>query len=83
MPTVSRVLTSSKFVAPELRERVMQAVAELGYRPNGAARATRSGKRSMVAVLTGGTSNYGYAKTIEGIEKAARAVRHVRDHRGG
>lgn len=72
VPTVSRVLTSSKFVAPELRERVMEAVAELGYRPNSAARATRSGKRSMVAVLTGGTSNYGYAKTIEGIEKAAR-----------
>jgi DNA-binding LacI/PurR family transcriptional regulator len=72
VPTVSRVLTSSKFVAPELRERVMQAVAELGYRPNGAARATRSGKRSMVAVLTGATANYGYAKTIEGIEKAAR-----------
>lgn len=72
VPTVSRVLTSSKYVAPELRERVMKAVADLGYRPNGAARATRSGKRSMVAVLTGGTSNYGYAKTIEGIEKAAR-----------
>ncbi|WP_457963665.1 LacI family DNA-binding transcriptional regulator [Arthrobacter sp. D1-29] len=72
VPTVSRVLTSSKFVAPELRERVMKAVGELGYRPNGAARATRSGKRSMVAVLTGGTSNYGYARTIEGIEKAAR-----------
>jgi len=74
VPTVSRVLTSSKYVAPELRERVMKAVAELGYRPNGAARATRSGKRSMVAVLTGATSNYGYAKTIEGIEKAARAA---------
>ena len=72
IPTVSRVLTSSKFVAPELRERVMKAVEDLGYRPNGAARATRSGKRSMVAVLTGGTSQYGYAKTIEGVEKAAR-----------
>lgn len=72
MPTVSRVLTSSKYVAPELRERVMKAVSDLGYRPNSAARATRSGKRSMVAVLTGGTSNYGYAKTIEGIERASR-----------
>ncbi|HEY8701963.1 MAG TPA: substrate-binding domain-containing protein [Arthrobacter sp.] len=72
VPTVSRVLTSSKYVAPELRDRVLRAVSDLGYRPNGAARATRSGKRSMVAVLTGGTSNYGYAKTIEGIEKAAR-----------
>lgn len=72
VPTVSRVLTGSKFVAQELRERVLKAVSDLGYRPNGAARATRSGKRSMVAVLTGATSNYGYSKTIEGIEKAAR-----------
>jgi DNA-binding LacI/PurR family transcriptional regulator len=72
VPTVSRVLTSSKYVAPELRERVMKAVSDLEYRPNSAARATRSGKRSMVAVLTGATSNYGYAKTIEGIELAAR-----------
>ncbi|GGJ22450.1 LacI family DNA-binding transcriptional regulator [Paenarthrobacter histidinolovorans] len=72
VPTVSRVLTSSKYVAPSLRTRVLKAVSDLGYRPNEAARATRSGKRSMVAVLTGATSNYGYAQTIEGIERAAR-----------
>lgn len=73
IPTVSRVLTnSSKYVAPGLREKVLKAVRDLDYRPNGAAQATRSGQRSMVAVLTGATSNYGYAKTIEGIEKAAR-----------
>ena len=72
VPTVSRVLTSSKYVAPSLRTRVLKAVNDLGYRPNVAARATRSGKRSMVAVLTGATSNYGYAQTIEGVERAAR-----------
>lgn len=72
VPTVSRVLTGSKFVAPELADRVMRAVRELGYRPNGAARAMRSGRRSQVAVLSGGTADYGYAKTIEGIEIAAR-----------
>jgi hypothetical protein len=37
VPTVSRVLTSSKYVAPELRERVLKTVSDLGYRPNGAA----------------------------------------------
>jgi DNA-binding LacI/PurR family transcriptional regulator len=73
-PTVSRVLTGSKFVADELTERVLKAVRELGYRPNGAARATRSGRHDQVAIVTGGTANYGYAKTIEGIEQAARAA---------
>lgn len=72
VPTVSRVLTGSKFVATDLNERVMRAVRELGYRPNSAARAMRSGKRSQLAVLSGGTSNYGYVKTIEGVETAAR-----------
>ncbi|UVJ41312.1 substrate-binding domain-containing protein [Arthrobacter sp. CJ23] len=66
------MLTSSKYVAPGLRAQVLKAVNDLGYRPNLAARATRSGKRSMMAVLTGATSNYGYAQTIEGVERAAR-----------
>lgn len=72
MPTVSRVLTKSKFVAPELAERVNRAVEELGYRPNSAARATRSGVRTLVTVLSGATGNYGYARTIEGVEAAGR-----------
>lgn len=74
IPTVSRVLNRSKFVAADLNERVMRAVQELGYRPNSAARATRSGKRSQLAILTGVTSDYGYVKTIEGVEQAARRV---------
>lgn len=72
VPTVSRVLTKSKYVAPELAERVMTAVAELGYRPNSAARAMRSGRRTLVTVLSGGTAGYGYARTLGGIEEAGR-----------
>ncbi len=72
VPTVSRVLNGTKYVAPELAQRVNQAVAELGYRPNGAARSMRSGKRTLVSVLAGATANYGYARTLEGIETAAQ-----------
>jgi DNA-binding LacI/PurR family transcriptional regulator len=70
--TVSRVLTQAKYVGPELTERVEAAVKQLGYRPNSAASATRSGRKTLVTVLTGGTGNHGYARTIEGAEAACR-----------
>lgn len=41
--TVSRVINGHPNVAPQTRERVEQAIAELGYRPNLAARALRTG----------------------------------------
>ncbi|GAB3769179.1 LacI family DNA-binding transcriptional regulator [Microlunatus parietis] len=72
VPTVSRVLNGTKYVAPELKQRVHEAIAALGYRPNGAARSLRSTQRTLVSVLAGGTANYGYAQTIQGIEIAAR-----------
>jgi DNA-binding LacI/PurR family transcriptional regulator len=72
VPTVSRVITGSTPVRAEKRERVLAAIAELGYRPNGAARALVAGRQAAVAVLTGGTNRYGYATTLQGIEEAAR-----------
>jgi DNA-binding LacI/PurR family transcriptional regulator len=74
VPTVSRVLTGSTPVSAEKRERVMRAIAELSYRPNGAARALVQGRQSIVAIFAGNTTRYGYARTIPGIEEAARAA---------
>ena len=39
MQTVSRVVNDRPLVAAAVRERVRQAIAEFGYRPNQAARA--------------------------------------------
>ncbi|WP_433515151.1 LacI family DNA-binding transcriptional regulator [Nonomuraea sp. CA-143628] len=72
VPTVSRVLNGTKYVAPELAGRVHEAIERLGYRPNGAARSMRSGRRTLVSVFAGATANYGYARTLQGIETAAR-----------
>lgn len=72
VPTVSRVLTGSVPVSPARRARVLSAIAELNYRPNGAARALIRGHQSVIAVLAGATTRYGYALTIQGIEEAAR-----------
>jgi DNA-binding LacI/PurR family transcriptional regulator len=77
VPTVSRVLTGSVPVGQKRRERVERAIDELGYRPNAAARALVSGRRSLIAVLAANTSRYGYARTVEGIEEAARAAGYM------
>lgn len=72
VPTVSRVLSGTAKVSAEKSERVMAAVQYLGYRPNATARALASGRRSIVSVLTGDTTLFGYASTIQGVEEAAR-----------
>lgn len=53
---------------------MLDAIAELGYRPNGAARALIRGHQSVIAVLASATTRYGYASTIQGIEEAARVA---------
>jgi DNA-binding LacI/PurR family transcriptional regulator len=72
LPTVSRVLTGAGSVSPDKEARVRAAIDQLDYRPNAAARALVSGRRSLIAVLAGNTSLYGYASTNRGIEGAAR-----------
>lgn len=74
VPTVSRVLTGSTPVRDKTRQLVMDAIRELGYRPNEAARALVRGRQSMIGVITSNTTRFGYATTIQGIEEAARAV---------
>lgn len=77
LSTVSRVITGRTPVSASLRTRVMQAVDELGYRPNAAAQTLVSGRRSTIAVLARDTTRYGYAETLRGIEEAARAAGYV------
>ncbi|WP_100447056.1 LacI family DNA-binding transcriptional regulator [Glycomyces xiaoerkulensis] len=72
--TVSRVVNGSPRVAPGTRDRVMDAIAELGYRPNRLARTLAGGAVQSVTVLTADTSLYGSEASLRGIEKAARAA---------
>jgi DNA-binding LacI/PurR family transcriptional regulator len=74
VPTVSRVMSGAARVSDDKRAQVMRAIEELGYRPNAAARALVTGQRSIIGVLTGDTTRYGYASTIQGIEEAGRAA---------
>jgi DNA-binding LacI/PurR family transcriptional regulator len=48
--TVSNVVNGYVHVAPDTRERVQQAIDEMGYSPNLSARSLRSGRTGIIAV---------------------------------
>lgn len=49
--TVSKVLSNTPYVSEATRDKVLDAVSTLGYRPNLAARALSSGKTTIIAVV--------------------------------
>jgi LacI family transcriptional regulator len=49
--TVSAVINQSHYVSPELVARVEEAIRELGYRPNRAARALKTGKTGVLGLV--------------------------------
>jgi DNA-binding LacI/PurR family transcriptional regulator len=72
--TVSRVLNAHPSVNPHTRERVETAIAQLGYRPNTAARALVTRSSRTLGVVSVDTSNFGPSSTLFAIEGAARAA---------
>jgi DNA-binding LacI/PurR family transcriptional regulator len=69
--TVSRVVNGSPHVRAETRQRVIEAMRELGYRPNSVARALATGRTNTFGVVSFDTTLYGPASTLFGIERAA------------
>ncbi len=69
--TVSRVINGSPHVRAQTRQRVLEAMLELGYRPNSAARALATGRSNILGVVSFDTTLYGPASTLYGIERAA------------
>lgn len=70
--TVSRVVNGHPHVAPRTRERVERAIAQLGYRPNHAARALVTGCSRTLGLVAVHLDHHGPAQTLIGLEEAAR-----------
>jgi LacI family transcriptional regulator len=70
---VSRVLTgdSRLNIRDSTRARVLQAVADLHYRPNAIARSLRQGRTEVLGLLVPDFANPVYAEIIKGAESAA------------
>ncbi len=71
--TVSFVLAGSDAISvpAETRQRIHEAVATLGYRPNALARGLASGSSSLVAVTLPNVSDF-FSDVVHGIEDVAR-----------
>jgi DNA-binding LacI/PurR family transcriptional regulator len=71
--TVSRVSTGADNVRPATRQRVLDAMAQLGYSPNHAARALRYGSFGTIGVIAHRLARTGESRTVEAVVEAARA----------
>ncbi len=69
--TVSRVINGSVQVREETRERVLDAMRMLDYRPNPVARALVTGRSKTIGVVSFDTTLYGPASTLFAVERAA------------
>ncbi|MFI6740847.1 LacI family DNA-binding transcriptional regulator [Nonomuraea sp. NPDC050451] len=72
--TVSRVLNGEPYVTEEVRERVLAAARELGYRRNTAARALHLGRFHRIGVVSIGSSLYGPSSLLVALERQAREL---------
>lgn len=70
--TVSRVVNDEPHVSEQVRDRVTAAIAELGFRPNTAARALVTARSRTIGLVYTGSALFGPSAMSVGVERAAR-----------
>ncbi|MDN3309811.1 LacI family DNA-binding transcriptional regulator [Microbacterium oryzae] len=71
--TVSRVLNDHPSIRAETKQRVLDAIRQLDYRPNAAARALVTSKLNLIGILSASVGEFGPTASIAAIEEAARS----------
>lgn len=67
--TVSHTINNTRYVSGETKERVYQAIQELGYTPDASARSFRTGKKKTIGFIVPDISNQFFATMIESVER--------------
>jgi LacI family transcriptional regulator len=70
--TVSRVINKHPSVAEKTRKRVEEAIRELNYTPNRAARSLVTNRSDTIAIISFGTTFYGPAQMLTNITQQAK-----------
>jgi LacI family transcriptional regulator len=70
--TVSHVLNATRFVEEETRQKVLQAIQELNYRPNAAARSLTTKRTGTVGIVISDSSNPFFGELLCSIEEVLR-----------
>ena len=68
--TVSRVFNDESGVAPETRERVLEAAQALDYRPHASAQSLARQKTKLIAVVVPVLAQYFYMGVLRGVQEA-------------
>ncbi|THV29662.1 LacI family transcriptional regulator [Glycomyces paridis] len=74
VPTISKVLSGRSDVSAEMREKVMRAVADLGYRGRAGRGAPPSARPAMVELVMSGLEGTWANRALSGVERAAAAA---------
>ena len=70
--TVSHVINGTRFVEEVTRQRVIQAIQELNYRPNAAARSLTTKRTGTVGIVVSDASNPFFGELLLGVEEVLR-----------
>ena len=76
--TVSHTINNTRYVSQETKEKVYQAISQLGYTPDASARSFRTGKKHTIGFVVPDISNKFFATMIESVESVlAQAGYHL------
>ncbi|MET0992458.1 MAG: LacI family DNA-binding transcriptional regulator, partial [Lacisediminihabitans sp.] len=70
--TVSNVINDYPYIRAETRQRVLDAIDELGYRPNLSARGLRSGRTGVISLIIPDLRNPYFAELADSVMRAAK-----------
>ncbi|MDQ1544378.1 MAG: hypothetical protein QOK08_2016, partial [Actinomycetota bacterium] len=71
--TVSNVINDYQYLKPETRQKVLDAIERLGYRPNLSARGLRSGRTGVISLIIPTITNAYFAELADEVMRAADA----------
>jgi len=69
--TVSATLGNTAYVSPDLKARVLQAVAEMGYEPNSVASGLKRGKTSLIGLIVPDITNPFFTEFVNLVQRDA------------
>lgn len=72
LKTVSRVVNNEKEIAEETRQRVLDTIQEMGYRPNLVARSLVTQRSNIIGLIVPDVCNPYHAEVARGVQEAAR-----------
>ena len=70
--TVSHVINETRFVEEDTRQKVLQAIDELQYRPNAAARSLTTKRTGTIGMLISDSSNPFFGEILLSVEEVLR-----------